>query len=287
MACRFGHGADRPARPRRYTSDATDAEWQAIAPLLPWPAWLDGVGGHPEAYCRRQVIDAISSLADNGCKWRNLPVDFGIPWRTVHAIFTRPNRSGFTLALHNDLRAKVRRAEGRDAEPTAAIIDSQSVRAAETVGADSRGWDAGKKVAGRKRHVIVDAIGLLLVVLVTAASVQDRDGARPALAFLREVYERITLVWADGGYAGKLVAWAKKKLQLMLEIVKRSDDVTGFVVLPRRWVVERTLSWIFQRRRCVRDYERLPEHHEAMVLWSMIMLMRRRLARANARTAPK
>lgn len=185
------------------------------------------------------------------------------------------------------LREQVRQAEGREAEPSAAVIDSQSVRAAETVGADTRGWDAGKKVGGRKRHVIVDTIGLLLVVLVTAASVQDRDGARPALAFLRELYERIILVWADGGYAGKLVAWAKERLQLTLEIVKRSDDVKGFVVLPRRWVVERTLSWISQRRRCVRDYERLPEHHEAMVLWSMTILMRRRLARANARTARK
>lgn len=287
VACRFGHGADHPARPRLYTTDMTDAEWQAIEPLLPWPAWLDGYGGHPEEYCRRLVIDALCYVADNGCKWRNLPADFGIPWKTLHGIFTRWNHEGFTLAFHNDLREQVRQAEGREAEPSAAVIDSQSVRAAETVGADTRGWDAGKKAGGRKRHVIVDTIGLLLVVLVTAASVQDRDGARPALAFLRELYERIILVWADGGYAGKLVAWAKERLQLTLEIVKRSDDVKGFVVLPRRWVVERTLSWISQRRRCVRDYERLPEHHEAMVLWSMTILMRRRLARANARTARK
>ncbi|MGW0633242.1 IS5 family transposase [Streptomyces sp. NPDC002758] len=265
----------------------TDPEWQAIEPRLPWPAWLDGNGGHPEEYCRRLVIDAISYVVDNGIKWRNLPVDFGIPWKTLHAIFTRWNREGFALALHNDLRDQVRLAEGREREPSAAVIDSQSLRGAETVGADTRGWDAGKKVGGRKRHVIVDTIGLLLVVMVTAASVQDRDGARPALAFLRELYERITLVWADGGYAGKLVDWAQDKLRLTLEIVKRSDDAKGFVVLPRRWVVERTLSWICRRRRCVRDYERLPEHHEAMVLWAMIMLMRRRLARHTAQTSPK
>jgi transposase len=178
---------------------------------------------------------------------------------TVHAIFTRWRQDGDLHALHNDLREKVRQAEGRQAEPTAAIIDSQSVRAAETVGAGSRGYDAGKKVPGRKRHVIVDCLGLLLVVLVTAASVQDRDGARPALKYLREVFEKVTLVWADGGYAGELVAWARRKLRLTLQIVKRRDDVRGFVVLPRRWVVERTLAWIFQRRRCVRDYERLPE----------------------------
>lgn len=280
VACRFGHGAEHPVRQARYTSDMTEAEGEAIAPLLSWPAWLQGNGGHPEEYCRRQVIDAICYVADNGIKWRNLPADYGMPWKTVHAIFTRWSREGFTIALHNDLREQVRVAEGRAAEPTAAILDSQSVRAAETVGADSRGWDAGKKVAGRKRHVLVDTLGLVLVVLVTAASVQDRDGARPALEFLRDLYEKVTLVWADGGYAGQLVHWAKEKLQLTLAIVKRSDDVKGFVVRPRRWVVERSLSGICQRRRCVRDYERLPAHHEAMVHWSMIMLMRRRLARA-------
>ncbi|MGW0633977.1 IS5 family transposase [Streptomyces sp. NPDC002758] len=277
LACRFGHGRRHPARSRRYTSDTTDAEWQVIAAVLPWPAWLDGNGGRPEEYCRRLIVDAIFYVADNGNKWRNLPGDFP-HWRTVHTVFTRWWQDGSVDAIHNDLRDEVRRSEGRDTDPTAAIIDSQSVRAAETVGADSRGYDAGKKVAGRKRHVIVDTIGLLLVVMVTSASVQDRDGARPTLVHLRDLFESISLVWADGGYAGKLVTWAKKKLQLTIEVVKRNDDVKGFVVLPRRWVVERTLSWIFQRRRCVRDYERLPEHHEAMVKWSMIMLMSRRLA---------
>ncbi|HEX4811162.1 MAG TPA: transposase [Nonomuraea sp.] len=126
----------------------------------------------------------------------------------------------------------------------------------------------------------MDTLGLLLVVVVTAASVQDRDGVKPALARLRDWYERITLIWADSSYAGKLVTWAQKRLRLTLEIVKRSDDVSGLVVLPRRWAVERTLSWICQRRRCVRDYERLSDHHEAMVLWAMITLMGRRLARS-------
>jgi transposase len=286
VACRFGHGAAHPVRLPRYTSDMTDAEWQVIEPLMPEAAWRAGHGGRPEEYCRRTVIDAIRYVADNGIKWRNLPTDFGLPWRTVHAIFTRWWHDGDLLALHNDLREKVRRAEGRAAEPTAAIIDSQSVRAAETVGAGSRGYDAGKTVQGRKRHVIVDTLGLVLVVMVTAANIQDRDGARPVLERLRDWYERITLIWADGGYAGKLVTWAKEMLQLTLEIVKRSDDVSGFIVLPRRWVVERTLSWISQRRRCVRDYERLPEHHEAMVLWAMVILMGRRLARSNSRESP-
>jgi transposase len=279
VACRYGHGARRPARTRYYTTDMTDAEWQAIEPVMPWPAWLHGNGGRPEKYCRRLIVDAIRYVVDNGCKWRNLPTDFP-PWRTVHAIFTRWWQDGDLYALHNDLREHVRLAEGRQAEPSAGIIDSQSLRAAETVATDSRGYDAAKKVQGRKRHVIVDTLGLLLVVIVTAASVQDRDGAKPALERLRDWYERISLIWADSAYAGKLVTWAKKHLRLTLEIVKRSDDVSGFVVLPRRWVVERTLSWISQRRRCVRDYERLSEHHEAMVLWAMIIIMGRRLARS-------
>jgi transposase len=280
VACRYGRGADHPIRAPRYTTDMSDEEWQAIKPLMPWPAWLHGNGGRPEKYCRRLIMDAIRYVVDNGIKWRNLPADFLVPWRTVHAIFTRWWQEGDLYALHNDLRERVRIADGREPEPSAGIIDSQSLRAAETVAASSRGYDAAKKVQGTKRHVIVDTLGLLLVVIVTAASVQDRDGAQPALARLRDWYERISLIWADSAYAGKLVTWAQKHVRLTLEIVKRSDDVSGFVVLPRRWVVERTLSWISQRRRCVRDYERLSEHHEAMVLWAMIILMGRRLARS-------
>jgi transposase len=177
------------------------------------------------------------------------------------------------------LRDRVRVREGRVAQPTAAIIDSQSVRAAQTVPVSSRGYDAGKKVTGRKRHIAVDTLGLLLCVLVTAASVQDRDGARPLLGLLAGACGRVRLVWADGGYAGKLVDWANTAVNVVVQIVIRSDDVSGFVVLPRRWVVERTLAWITSHRRCVRDYERLPRHHEAMVRWSMIHVVSRRLTK--------
>jgi transposase len=248
---------------------------------MPRPAWPDGNGGRPKEYRRRQVADAIGYVIDNGVKWRNPPADFP-PWRTVHAIFTR----WYGDAVHSDPRAKARRSQGRQTEPSAAIIDSQSLRAAETVGVDTRGFDAGKKTPGRKRHVIVDCLGRLLVVMVTAASVQDRDAARPALAYRRELFERITPVWADGGYAGSLGDRAKEKLRITVEIVKRSADVCGFVVLPRRWVVERTSSWLLRRRRLVRDYERLPEHHEAMVKWSMVQLMARRLARPASAKSP-
>jgi transposase len=143
----------------------------------------------------------------------------------------------------------------------------------------SRGWDNAKKVNGRKRHIAVDTGGLLLDVLATPASTQDRDAARPLLWNLHRSRRRVRLVWADGGYAGQLVAWAGRRLNLTVEIVKRPDDLNSFQVLPRRWVVERTLAWITGYRRCARDYERLPASHEATVLWAMIILMTRRLAR--------
>ena len=163
--------------------------------------------------------------------------------------------------------------------PTAAIIDSQSVKGPEMVARTGRGYDAGKKINGRKRHIAVDTGGLLLMVLATAASTQDRDAAKPLLWNLRLASPSITLAWADGGYACKLVTWAKTALHLTLEIVKRPDDLHAFKLLPRRWVVERTLSWITRHRRTVRDYERLPARHETYIYWSMIIVMTRRLAR--------
>jgi transposase len=181
--------------------------------------------------------------------------------------------------LHDTLRDQVRVAAGRNPAPSAAIIDSQSVRAADTVPKHSRGWDAGKKVNGRKRHLAVDTLGLLLVVWVTAACVQDRDAARPLLWRLRPSYRGIRRVWADGGYAGKLVVWAATMLHLVVDVVRKHPGQRTFQVLPRRWVVERTFAWIAKHRRTVRDYERLPAHHEAMVKWAMIAVMTRRLAR--------
>jgi transposase len=207
-----------------------------------------------------------------------LPADFP-PWSTVYNFFAAWEAAGVTQRVLDSLRDRVRVGEGRVAMPSAAIIDSASVKSAETVATASRGYDAGKKINGRKRHIAVDTLGLLLWVIVTAASVQDRDGARPLLEQVAASFRRIRLVWADGGYAGKLVDWARTSLRITLQIVKRSDDATGFVVLPRRWVVERTLAWIAGHRRCVRDYERLPAHHEAMVRWTMIRITSRRLTK--------
>jgi transposase len=224
------------------------------------------------------MIDAVLYVTDNGIKWRAMPSD--LPgWEAVYRFFRRWRAQGLISMLHDRLRRACRVAAGRDPEPSAGVIDSQSLRAAETVAQADRGYDAGKRVNGSKRHIAVDTIGLLLAVVVTAAGVQDRDGAMPLLEKARATCLRIALVWADSAYAGVLVDWARRRLGLALEIVKRTDDMSGFVVLPRRWVVERTLAWISRRRRCVRDYERLHASHEAMTQWAMILVMTRRLGR--------
>ncbi|MFJ7497888.1 IS5 family transposase [Streptomyces sp. NPDC097727] len=215
---------------------------------------------------------------DNGVKWRSVPADFP-PWDRVYAFFRRWRDQGLAKEFHDRLRGRVRIAEGRRAEPTAGIIDSQSVKAAASVPCASRGYDGGKKINSRKRHVITDCLGLLLMVRVTAADVTDRDAARALLPRLHKQFRKVSVVWADGGYTGCLVDWAKEKFLLALRIVKRSDDVKGFVVLPRRWVVERSLGWLMRSRLLARDYEARPDSSEAFIWWSASMLMSRRLAR--------
>ena len=259
----------------------SEAEWAVTEPVLPAPAWKQGRGGRPAEHCRRDIIDAIRYLVKEGIQWRAMPADLP-PWQTVYDVLDGWQESGATEAMHGELRRQCRIAAGRKPEPSAAIIDSQSVKAAEEVARSSRGYDAGKKVNGRKRHIAVDTIGLLLTIPITAASVQDRDAAKPLLWNLRKAFPGLQLAWADGGYAGKLVTWAKTALKLTLHIVKRPDDLHTFKVLPRRWVVERTLAWITRCRRTVRDYERLPAHHETIVYRAMIITMSRRLARRGS-----
>src|SRR5206468_10119481 len=234
---------------RGYPSDLTDAQWQVIAVHL--PPEVPGRRGRPRVWPLRAIVEAILYLDRAGCAWRYLPDSFP-PWRTVYGYFAAWRDDGTLARLHDALRAQVRAAAGREAEPTAAVIDSQSVRAAATVPKASRGWDNAKKVNGRKRHIAVDTGGLLLEVLVTPASVQDRDAARPLLFNLTRARRRIRRAWADGGYAGKLLPWAATWLNLAVEIVKRPDALHTFQVLPRRWVVERTLAWITSYRRCAR-----------------------------------
>jgi putative transposase len=257
---------------RGYPSDLSDAQWQVIAAQL--PADLPGRRGRPRIWPRRRIVEAILYLDRTGCAWRYLPADFP-PWQTVYGYFAAWRDDGTLARLHDALRELVRAAAGRNAEPTAAIIDSQSVRAADTVPKASRGWDNAKKVNGRKRHIAVDTMGLVLAVVITAASVQDRDGARPLLWNLARARRRVHLIWADAAYNGKLTAWATA-LKITIQVVARREQHV-FEVLPRRWVVERTFAWISKHRRTVRDYEYLPASHEAMILWAMIALMTRRL----------
>jgi transposase len=263
--------------PRPYPSDLTDEQWALIEPMVPIKP-----GGRPVIHPRRRIVEAILYLDRAGCSWRMLPHDFP-PWDTVYWYFQRWNADGTTDRIHDALRAGVRNAAERDPLASAGIVDSQSVKGADTVGADSRGYDAGKKINGRKRHIVTDTLGMLVVVLVTTAALQDRDGGRLVLEKARMAMPSIVLVWADGGYAGKLVAFAASYLRIGLEIVRKPPGQRTFEVLPRRWVVERTLSWLVRCRRLARDYERLPEHSEAMVKWAMIGLMTRRLAPAPGR----
>jgi transposase len=274
----YGNAADHGERVRRYPSDMTDAEWAVVRAAMPVPGWLEGRGGQPEGYCHRQMIDAVRYLVAGGITWRAMPSDFPA-WDRVYAFFRRWRNKDWARELHDRLRDRLRTVAGRDAEPTAGIIDAQSIKSASSVPAASRGFDAGKKVNGRKRHIVVDTLGLLLAVTVTAASQADRDAGREVLARLHQRHWRITRVWADGGYTGQLVDLARRLLHMALTVVKRSDERAGFVVLPKRWLVERTFAWLMRSRRLARDYETRTDSAEAMIWWSMSMLLSRRLAR--------
>ncbi|MFD7894083.1 IS5 family transposase [Streptomyces sp. NPDC059743] len=180
LAHRFGNAADNGTRQPRHRTDMTDGEWAVVRPLLPVPGWMRGRGGRPEGYCHRAMLDAIRYLVDNGIKWRAMPADFP-PWDRIYAFFRRWRDNSLVKEFHDRLRGRVRKELGRDAEPTAGVIDSQSVKADAVVGTDSRGFDGGKLVNGRKRHVVVDTLGLLLGVMVTAADTGDRTAARVLL----------------------------------------------------------------------------------------------------------
>jgi putative transposase len=261
----------RPAR-RPYPSDLTDAQWQIVGPLLP-PA---PGGGRPRTLDLREVVDAILYVAKTGCAWRALPHDFP-PEGSVRHYFHARRRGGAWERLLDALRPRVRRHEGKEhEEPTAAIIDSQSTKGSRTSGL--RGYDAGKKVKGTKRHLLVDTLGLLLCVVVHAANIQDRDGAKLVFERARAKCPTVRLVWADGGYAGKLIGWLRSFCGWVLQIVKRDEAAKGWKLLPRRWVVERTISWLNGYRRLSRDYEYWPETSEAFIQIAMIHLMLHRLA---------
>jgi transposase len=259
----------------------TDAQWRVLEPHA--RAVMDQMrraAGRPMVHDLRAVLDAIGYVVRNGIEWRALPIDFP-PWEAVYAFHQRWSQRGLPQTLVDRLRGRLRTGLGRDVQPSAAIVDSESVKAADTVGAATRGFDSGKRINGRKRHIAVDVEGFLLAVVVTAASVGDRMGAKLLVIALLNTCTRLQLIWADSGYDGTpLAGWTQAIARITLQVIKRTE-LHAFKVVPRRWVVERTFGWLMRYRRLVRDYERRPEHHEAMVYWATIMIMTRRLARRS------
>ncbi|MFG2368604.1 IS5 family transposase [Streptomyces mirabilis] len=260
-----------------YPSDLTDEQWALVEPLLP-AARVGPKGGRREKHPRRRIVDAIFYVVRTGCAWRQLPKDFA-PWPTVYWYFTWWHDDGTVERLHDALRDRVRVADGRSVEPSAGLINSQSVRTADTVPVSTRGFDAGKKVKGRKRFIVTDTLGLLLAVHVVAASIQDRDGAKRSLLWARLDHPSMLKVWADQGFAGRLVDWSASILGRDLEIVRKAPDLRGFQVQPKRWAVERTFAWMTAHRRLARDYETDPARSETMIRWAMIDIMVRRFTR--------
>jgi len=256
----------------KYDTDLTDAQWAYLKPMLPKPAKR----GRPPID-RRRILDAILYLAKCGCPWRYLPADFP-RWKTVYHVFRQWVANHHWAVLNDALRVLVRQANGKRGRPTAAILDSQTVKSAAHGG--RVGYDAAKRIKGRKRHLLVDTLGLVLGVEITPASTPERDGAQLLLGRILVWFAWLRLLWVDGGYTGAAFAqWVKgQRPKLEVEVVKRSDTAKGFKILPRRWIVERTFGWLMLYRRLARDYETTESSAQAWIYIAMIRIQLRRLA---------
>jgi putative transposase len=256
-------------RTKSYPTDLTDAQWKRLRPLLP----AAKPGGRPRSVDLREVLNGIFYVLRGGGSWRMMPHDLP-PWSTCYDYFRKWRNLSVWQQIHDRLRTQVRHHAGKHKSPSAAVLDSQSVK---TAAGGPKGFDMAKKVSGRKRHLLVDTLGLLLAVLVTAASVQDRDGGLAVLQQVNLSYPRLTTIWADEAYRA-IVPEAPRACLAQLVIVSRTEP--GFVVQPKRWIVERTFGWLGGYRRLSKDYERLTSSSESMIHASMSHLMLNRLCRA-------
>jgi transposase len=259
-----------------YPSNLTAAQYELLRSLIPEPK----PGGRPRSVDIQAVINAILYILVEGVRWRSLPSDFPA-WPTVYTYFRNWRQDGTWLQIHDRLHAWVRVDQGRHASPSEAAVDSQSVKSAALLNRDI-GYDAGKQIKGRKRFLCVDTLGLILRVFVTAASVGERKGAKKVLKKVKEMgpkVNRLTIIWADGGFTGEsLMHWVMDTCRWIIQVVLRPKEQKGFVLLRKRWVVERTNGWVMNCRRLVRDYEVLPETSETFIYLALIRIMVRRLA---------
>jgi putative transposase len=257
-----------------YTTDLSHAEWVRLRSYLPTPK----AGERPRTHSLRDVLDGIFYVLKSGCPWRLLPHDFP-PWSTVYYHFRRFRLNGLWCLIYRALCCAERKRVGKTPDPSAAIMDSQSVKTTEE-GTQSNGYDAHKNIKGRKRHLLVDTLGLPLSVYVTPANVQDRLGARLLLTAVNPLVPCLKKIWADGAYSGEeLARWCEEQGGWKLDIVERDQEAEGFEVLPKRWIVERTFSWLIRNRRLSKDYERKVHTSETFIEVAMIRLILRRLAR--------
>ena len=268
----------------RYPSDLTGEQWAVLEPRARQVMReLTVAVGRPMVHDLRAMCNAVAYVVKNGIEWRALPVDFP-PWEAVYAFWERWNNRGLPQELIRRLRELLRAHQGRAAEPSACIADSQIVKAHNTVPKTTSGYHGGKKITGRGRHLAVDAEGWLLALVVTAASVSDKAGAKLLIIRLFNAFSTLKIMWADNGYDGApLARYAKAAAAITVEVVKRTAP-HSFQVLRRRWVIERTFGWLMRYRRLARDYERRTDHAEAMIYWATVIIMTRRLARFETGT---